>query len=152
MSTSITTWQRDAYLISTDQARLDLATAHRFIAGTYWAKDIPFDTFLRSVRGAICFGVYHEAALVGFARVISDCATIAYLGDVYIDPAYRGQGLSKWLMECISAHPDLQGLRRWMLLTSDAHELYRQYGFTDLAKPSLWMEKAVANLYQKSAE
>jgi GNAT superfamily N-acetyltransferase len=143
-------WQRGEYAIDTDPARLDRNIAHRFIASTYWAKDIPFETFNRSVDGALCFGVYHGAALVGFARVISDGATVAYLGDVYIDPPHRGKGLSKWLMDCITAHPGLQGLRRWMLLTGDAHGLYRQYGFTDLAAPERWMERADPHIYQKN--
>lgn len=143
-------WERGEYAIDTDPAKLDLDTAHRFIAGSYWAKDIPMATFRRSVQGAICFGVYHGTELVGFARVISDQATIAYLGDVFIAEAHRGQGLSKWLMDCIMAHPGLQGLRRWILLTGDAHELYRKYGFTDLAAPERWMELAVPNIYQKN--
>lgn len=149
MQTEPLRWQRDGYAIDTDPARLDLAIAHAFIAATYWARGIPFDTFRRSVEGALCFGVYHGEALVGFARVISDGATIAYLGDVYIDPPHRGQGLSKWLMDCIVGHPGLQGLRRWILLTGDAHGLYRQYGFTDIAAPALWMERADLNVYKQ---
>lgn len=135
-------WQRGAYEIDTDPARLDLEVAHDFIARrSYWGKGIPFDVFLRSVEGALCFGIYHGRTLVGFARVISDRATIAYLGDVYVDEAHRGQGLSKWLMQCVLAHPELQGLRRWMLVTGDAHGLYRQFGFTSLAAPERYMER-----------
>ncbi|MBV8656737.1 MAG: GNAT family N-acetyltransferase [Burkholderiales bacterium] len=142
-------WQRDGYEVDTDPARLSVEAAHRFIASTYWAKDIPFDVFRRSVEGACCFGVYQGDTLVGFARVITDFATVAYLGDVYIDDAHRGRGLSKWLMDCISAHPDLQGLRRWMLATADAHGLYAQYGFTPLRAPERWMERHNPNVYQR---
>ncbi|GAB3261318.1 GNAT family N-acetyltransferase [Chitinimonas naiadis] len=150
MSTTPSRWQRGEYEIDTDPARLDLAQAHAFIASTYWAKDIPEATFRRSVAGALCFGVYQGATMIGFARVISDYATIAYLGDVYIAPEARGQGLSKWLMDCIVGHPELQGLRRWILLTGDAHGLYQQYGFTPLAAPERWMERADLNVYKKT--
>jgi GNAT superfamily N-acetyltransferase len=142
-------WLRGEYEIDTDPARFDLDTAHRYIASTYWAEGIPHDTFRRSVEGALCFGVYHQGALIGLARVISDLATIAYLGDVFIDPAHRGQGLARWLMACVHEHPQLQGLRRWILLTSDAHGLYQQFGYTALAKPAIWMEKAKPDLYKK---
>ncbi|GLR12475.1 N-acetyltransferase [Chitinimonas prasina] len=138
------------YQIDTDPARLDLAQCHAYIASTYWAKDIPLATFRRSVEGALCFGVYHHGQQVGFARVISDYATIAYLGDVFIAPDHRGQGLSKWLMDSIISHPDLQGLRRWILLTGDAHGLYQQYGFTPLAAPERWMERAHLDIYTSS--
>ncbi|WP_269531599.1 GNAT family N-acetyltransferase [Chitinimonas sp. BJYL2] len=145
------TWSRGAYEVSTDLARLDLSAAHQMIAGTYWAADIPFETFRRSVEGAYTFGVYHAGELIGLARVISDGATIAYLGDVYITEAHRGQGLARWLLDCIDAHPDLQGLRRWILLTRDAHALYQQAGYTALAAPERWMERAVPNPYRKPA-
>lgn len=144
-------WQRGEYEIDTDPSRLDLAQAHAYIAATYWAQGMPFETFRRSVTGALCFGVYHGGDLVGFARVISDYATIAYLGDVFVAPEHRGQGLSKWLMDCLTGHPELQGLRRWILLTGDAHGLYQQYGFTPLAAPERWMERADLNVYKKTS-
>ncbi|MBV8467467.1 MAG: GNAT family N-acetyltransferase [Burkholderiales bacterium] len=143
-------WVQGEYEIDTDRRRLDMDKAHSMVANSYWGKGIPVDTFSRSVAGALCFGIYHGAELVGFARVISDYATIAYLGDVIIDPAHRGKGLSKWLMACIHGHPDLQGLRRWMLITSDAHGLYAQNGYTALATPERWMERHTPNAYQRT--
>lgn len=100
-----------------------------------------------AIENSLCFGVYHKDRQIGFARIISDLATVAYLGDVYILEEYRGKGLSKWLVETIMAHPDLQGLRRWILLTGDAHGLYRQFGWTDIADPSKWMEVYNKNVY-----
>lgn len=101
----------------------------------------------RSLKGSLCFALRHEGQQVGFARVISDGATIAYLGDVFVLPAYRGQGLSKWLMDCVTTHPDLQGMRRWILATSDAHGLYEQYGFTALKRPDTFMKRHNPNVY-----
>lgn len=147
MHTAPQRWQRGEYAIDTDPTRLDLNRAHQMIAASYWASGIPRETFERSVSGALCFGVYHGELLIGFARVISDFATIAYLGDVIVDGEYRGRGLSKWLMECITTHPELQGLRRWILLTSDAHRLYQQYGFTTLNAPDRWMERTLFKGY-----
>jgi GNAT superfamily N-acetyltransferase len=133
--------QREEYTISTDPARLDLALVHRYLSqDAYWSQGIPYHVFARSVEGSLIFGVYRENWQVGFARVITDRATFAYLGDVFILEEYRGQGLGKWLMECIMAHPDLQGLRRWMLATRDAHGLYAQFGFTPLSHPERIME------------
>src|SRR5262249_48954394 len=123
-------WQRDAFTISTDPARLDLHRVHAWLSGSYWAAGIPRDVFQRSVRHALCFGVYEGARQVGFARVVTDFATVAYVGDVFVLEAWRGRGLSRWLMEVISSHPELQGFRRWILLTRDAHGLYAKFGFT----------------------
>lgn len=146
-------WQQDEFEIDTDPARLDLDTAYDFIARrSSWAKDIPRTTFARSVKGAVCFGVYHEEQMIGFARVITDGATIAYLGDVYIDEAWRGRNLSKWLMRCIDSHPDLQGMRRWILVTSDAHSLYEQFGYSLLDNPDRYMERVIPNIYQKNQD
>ena len=131
---------KDDFLISTDLTRLDLQLIHRFLTQSYWAPKIPFEIVEKSVRNSLCFGVYHHDRQVGFARVISDFATFAYLADVFIVEEYRARGLSKWLMECILQHPDLQGLRRWSLATKDAHELYRKFGFTELQKPESHME------------
>ncbi len=134
-------WRRGEYLISTDKRRLDLPVIHNFLTTSYWAAGIPIETVKKSIEHSLAFGVYREDQQVGFARVITDYATFAYIGDVFILEAFRGQGLSKWLMEVIAAHPGLQGLRRWVLLTRDAHELYRKTGFTEPKNPERYMEK-----------
>lgn len=144
-------WHQDGFTISTDPARLDLDAIHEFLRECYWAKDIPRDLCERSIRNAIAFGVYEDRVQVGFARVVSDGATVAYIGDVFILEPWRGRGLSKWLMACISAHPELQGLRRWFLLTRDAHTLYQQFGFAPLRSPDRWMERWDPDVYRKSA-
>ena len=140
-------WVRGEFEISTDPARIDLAAVHAFLTNSYWAAGIPLETVERSIRNSLCFGIYQRNCQVGFARVITDCATFAYLGDVFVLPEYRGQDLSKWMMECIMAHPELQGLRRWSLLTRDAHGLYRQFGFTELKSPQRWMERHDPEIY-----
>ena len=140
-------WSQGDYEISTDPSRLDLNMVHDFLTNSYWAKGIPLETVRRSIENSIPFGVYHGQQQVGFARVISDRATFAYLGDVFIVPDYRGRGLSRWLMECIVSHPDVQGLRRWMLATRDAHNLYRQFGFTEIKAPERWMEIHSPDVY-----
>ena len=140
-------WSKGEYEISTDTARVDLALVHEFLTQSYWAKGIPLETVRLSIENSIPFCVYHGKQQVGFARVVSDHATFAYLADVFILPSHRGRGLSKWLMECIMTHPDLQGLRRWMLVTQDAHGLYRQFGFTELKAPERWMEIHHADVY-----
>lgn len=132
--------RRDSFLISTDKALLDREAIVRFLNDAYWSKGRPREVILRSIEHSICFGVYDAGRQVGFARVITDLATFAYLADVYIDAGYRGQSLGKWLVGTIMAHPDLHGLRRWLLVTQDAHELYRQFGWTELKSPARWME------------
>src|ERR1051325_10218088 len=112
-------WQKDDYCITTDKRRIDLPYIHAFLSSSYWAQGIPEDTVRRSVEGSLCFSVFHKDQQVGFARVITDGASFAYLCDVFIDESYRGRGLSKWLMEVITAYPSLQGLRRFMLATRD---------------------------------
>lgn len=135
-------------LISTDKSKLDLALVHKFLSEeSYWAKNIPLETVRQSVENSLCFGVYLDEKQIGFARVISDFTTFAYLADVFVIAPYRRRGVSKKLMEFIKEHPSLQGLRRWMLATSDAHELYRQYGFTELVKPATMMEIVVPDVY-----
>lgn len=142
--------KKDDYLISTDKKMLDLIAIHKFLSTkAYWCLNIPKDKVQISIENSLCFGVYHEEKQIGFARIITDFSTIAYLGDVYIEEEYRGKGISKWLMEIIMTHPDLQGLRRWILLTGDAHELYRKYGWTDLTDPDKWMEIHDKNVYLK---
>lgn len=140
-------WFRGDYEISTDPARIDVNVVHEFLTDCYWAKGIPADTVRRSIENSICFGIYHGKQQVGFARIISDCATFAYLADVFVLPRYRGRGLSRWLMECIVGHPDLQGLRRWMLGTQDAHGLYAKFGFAAIKTPDIWMEIHRPDIY-----
>lgn len=134
-------WKRDQYIISCDPARLDLNVVHQFLRNSYWAQNISQDVLERSIEHSLCFGVYHEQSQVGFARVITDRATFAYLADVFIIEEYRGRGLGKWLVESILSHQMLSGLRRWILVTRDAHDLYRRCGFKDLKKPELFMER-----------
>jgi GNAT superfamily N-acetyltransferase len=138
----------DDYMISTDKSRLDLSFIYHFLSTqAYWCLNIPMDTVMRSVDNSLCFGVYLGEQQVGFARIISDYATIAYLGDVFVVPEHRGKGLSKRLISEIMSHPDLQGLRRWILLTGDAHGLYHQFGWKPVARPDLYMEIANPNIY-----
>jgi GNAT superfamily N-acetyltransferase len=133
----------NTYDISTDPSRLDLDAIHEFLSRSYWSPGIAKDTVARAIAHSLCFGVYRDGAQVGFARVITDRTTFAYLSDVYVLEAHRGQGLSKRLVERIRAHPDLQGLRRMMLATRDAHGLYAQFGFRPLAIPERFMEVPV---------
>jgi len=142
-------YRRARFRISTDRSRLDLDLIHGFLTDCYWAKGIPREIVARSIANSLCFGVYEETKQIGFARVISDFATYAYIGDVFVLESYRGQGLGKWLMECIMSHPQLQGLRRWGLVTRDAHGLYAQFGFTPLQSPESHMELFNADVYQQ---
>ena len=122
---------KDDFLISTEASLLNLDIIHGYLSRqSYWAANIPRDVVERSIQHSLCFGIYHQGQQVGFARLVTDRATFAYLGDVFILESYRGKGLSKWLMECIHAHPELQGLRRWVLGTRDAHGLYEQFGWS----------------------
>lgn len=144
-----TEYRRGEYVISADAARLDLDVIHEFLTNCYWAKGIPRDVVARSIEHSLCFGIYDSSgAQVGFARVISDLATVAYLGDVFVLEAHRGRGLSKWMMECITQHPALQGLRRWILLTRDAHALYAKFGFTPLKAADRYMELHRPDVYE----
>jgi predicted GNAT family N-acyltransferase len=166
--------RRGEFLISTDRARLDLDVIHGFLTNSYWGEGIPREVVARSIENALCFGVYDETkeessrlakearhgapssarqgthVQVGFARVVSDFATVAYLGDVFILESHRGRGLSKWLMECIMRHPALQNLRRWILLTRDAHGLYAQFGFARVKSPERYMELHRPDVYEKT--
>jgi GNAT superfamily N-acetyltransferase len=133
-------WTRGDYEISTEPARLDVEAIHRYLSDeSYWARGIPRDAVERSIAGSIAFGLYRAGELAGFARVVTDRATFAYLGDVFVLPAHRGQGLGVWLVETVLSHPDLQGLRGFMLATEDAHALYERFGFRTLPKPERWM-------------
>ena len=133
-------WQRGAYLVSTDKARLDLEMIHGFLKTSYWAAGIPAQAVRRSVENSLTFGLFRGDEQVGFARVVTDYATFAYLADVFVLEPHRGQGLGKWMMEVVFSHPELQGLRRWMLATRDAHGLYRKYGFAEPENPQIFME------------
>ena len=141
-------WRKNDYLISTDKAKIDIATVHHFLSQSYWAEGIPIEIVKQSINNSLCFGLYQLQKLVGFARVISDFATFAYLADVFILPEQRGKGLSKWLMKVIIEHPRLQGLRRFTLATKDAHGLYLQFGFTSFDKPERWMQKHNPDVYK----
>lgn len=141
--------QRGAFLVSDDPALLDAGVIHAFLRESYWAAGIPRELVERSLQGSLCFGIYQGRAQVGFARCVTDRATFAYLADVFVLPSHRGRGLSKWLMECIAAHPDLQGLRRWNLVTRDAHGLYAQHGFTKVKHPERYMEKLDPDVYAR---
>jgi len=135
--------------ISTDRARLDIDVIHGFLAESYWAESIPREIVERSIAHSLCFGAYGSRGQVGFARVISDYATYAYIADVFVLPPARGKGIGKLLMRAIVTHPDLQGLRRWSLLTRDAHGLYRQFGFTEPRHPARYMEISNQDIYKK---
>lgn len=144
--------RRGAHAVSDDPARLDLAVVHGFLATSYWAAGIPEETVARSIAGSLAFGLYREEEggerQIGFARVVTDRATYAYLADVFVLPEARGAGLGIFLVEAILAHPDLQGLRRWSLVTRDAHALYSKFGFAPLAAPDRHMERLAPDVYR----
>jgi N-acetylglutamate synthase-like GNAT family acetyltransferase len=138
----------DEYLISDNSSRLDVPFIHNFLANeSYWAKDIPFAIVEKSIANSLCFGLYHKQQQIGFARLVTDKATFAYLADVFIVPEYRGRGLCRQLIAAIHAHPELQTLRRWMLATRDAHALYKKFGWTALPEPDRFMQKHNPNVY-----
>ena len=138
---SIIEYHRDGYSISTDKSKLNIDIIHHYLSEeSYWAQGRSMDTVRKTIDHSLCFGVYADDRQVGFARVVTDYATFAWLADVFILESHRGLGLSKWLVESIVANPDLQNLKNFLLATSDAHELYRRYGgFEALEKPEKWM-------------
>ena len=138
-----------AYEISTDSARLDVDAIHAFLTQSYWSPGIPRATVARAIANSLCFGVFWQGQQVGFARMVTDRTTFAYLCDVYVLEAHRGHGLAKQLMDRVMRHPDLQGLRRMMLATRDAHGLYAQFGFTALSAPDRIMEVVNPEIYSK---
>jgi len=138
----------DDFKITTDKSKMDIVAIHDFLSKySGWSDNIPFDTVKISIDNSLNFGLFHNDKQIGFARIISDFSTIAYLGDIYVLDNYRGRGLSKKLMDAVIEHPNLQGLRRWILLTSTADWLYEKYGFTKLPKPELYMELFDPNVY-----
>lgn len=139
------------FMISDDPARLDPVAIHDYLSRSYWAEAIPLETVRRSLAGSLCFGVYRGGRQVGFARVVTDRATFAYLCDVYILEEFQGRGLGSRLMREVMAHPDLQGLRRFTLVTRDAHGLYEPFGFRRVAEPDRHMEIARPGLYRRAA-
>ncbi|SDH91099.1 N-acetylglutamate synthase, GNAT family [Vibrio xiamenensis] len=143
----------DEFRVSSDPSELDFSVIYSFISTSYWAQGIPRETLQKAIDNSLCFGVYtQDNQQVGFARLVTDKATFAYLADVFIDQAYRGKGLSKRLIEAVTMHPEVQGLRRIVLATRDAHGLYQQFGFSPLDDPALFMQIVRPNIYQKHPE
>lgn len=141
-------WRNEGFTISTDRNLLQIDVIHGFLSEeSYWAKERTREQTLKAIENSLCYGVYQGENQIGFARVVTDYATFAYIGDVFILEKYRGRGLSKWLMETIVSHPELQNLRRWILATRDAHALYEKTGFAALRFPERWMERAAPNAY-----
>ena len=144
--------RNDEFLISTDPSLLHVDIIHKYLSEeSYWAQNIPIKVVRKSISNSLCFGLYEKEKQIGFARVVSDQATFAYLADVFILEKYRGKGLAKWLINTIQAHPGLQGLRRWMLGTRDAHSLYEQFGWTILDENTRkrFMQRHFKDVYQK---
>jgi GNAT superfamily N-acetyltransferase len=137
-----------SYEISTDKSRLDLDAIHAFLAHAYWSQGVPREVVERAIANSICFGVFSDDAQVGFARVVTDKATFAYLADVYVLPEHRSHGLARRIMEDVTTHPDLQGMRRMLLATRDAHGLYAKFGFRPLAAPDRFMELHNPDVYR----
>ena len=142
-------WRRGEYTISTKKTRLDIDVIHSFLTTSYWATGRSVETIRRSIENSIPFGVYKGDQQIGFARVITDYATFAWIADVFVLEAFRGQGLSKWLMDVIISHQELQGFRRWVLATKDAQDLYRKFGFNELKLPERWMERHDPNTEER---
>lgn len=141
-------YQKEEFIISTDKTRLQIEVIQKFLAEeSYWARTRTIEQTRTAIENSLCFGLYCEEKQIGFARVVTDFATFAYIGDVFVLTEYRGKGLSKWLMEAMISHPRLQGLRRWVLATKDAHGLYEQFGFHGLKFPERWMELPAPNAY-----
>ena len=140
-------WQRDNFTISTDPHRLDISIIHDFIANqSYWAQGRAVETVQRALDNSLNFGIYKDNQQVGFGRVVTDYATFAWIADVFVLQQERGRGLSKWLIEVMLEHPHLQGFRRWVLATKDAHSLYARFGFIELHRPERWMERPDPNM------
>jgi hypothetical protein len=141
-------WTRSAYTVTTDPALVDHSVVTSFLQESYWSKGVPAPVVSKSIEGSLCFALRNETRQIGFARVTSDRATVALLNDVFVLPEFRGQGLGTWLVECVMAHPELQGLRVWILVTRDAHDLYKKFGFQSLGRPEGYMEKRTPDVYR----
>jgi len=143
-------WRRGEYTISTENKRLDIRRIHDFVSNqSYWAQGRAIETVQRALDNSLNFGLYKNNHLIGFARVVTDYATFAWIADVFVLSEDRGQGLSKWIMEVILSYPELQGLRRWVLATKDAHGLYARFGFIPLHRPERWMERPDPNMQER---
>ncbi len=145
-------WQKNGYQVSTDPARLDLDVVHGFLRTAYWSEGIPRDVVARAMNGSLNFGLYSGQRQIGYARVVTDKATFAWICDVFVVEAERGRGLGRWLIACVMDHPALQGLRRWMLSTADAHQLYRAFGFEIPAEPERLMARRVMDMDKDGAQ
>jgi GNAT superfamily N-acetyltransferase len=142
-------YRKDAYRITTDTQKLDIDAIHAYLGRSFWAEGIPKETVATAIANSLCFGLFDGDEQIGFARVVTDRATFAYLCDVYVLETHRGRGLGKWLIETVMAHPDLQGLRRFQLVTRDAHGLYSRHGFATPINPERHMEIFKHGMYLK---
>lgn len=151
MKSEIQSWHKDNCTINTDKSLLQISRIHKFLSeDSYWSPGIPLEVVTRGIENSLCFGVYNEnKEQIGFARVITDYASFAWICDVYIEPPFRKQGLSKWLMSCVMIHPALQKLRRICLATKDAHELYKKFGFEVTKTPKNWLEIKNNDIYKE---
>jgi GNAT superfamily N-acetyltransferase len=143
-------WARDKFTVTTDPAMIDHAVVTDFLRTSYWSQGIPAAIVAKSIEGSLCFSLLDGTRQIGFARVISDRLTIALLNDVFVLPEFRGMGLGKWLVQCVMSHPELQGLKAWILVTRDAHELHGKFGFKSLARPDSYMEFRNSTVYQEA--
>jgi N-acetylglutamate synthase-like GNAT family acetyltransferase len=133
-------YKKDDFYITTDFGKIDVDAVSSLLGQSYWAKSRERDVIIKSLKNSLCFSLLHNDKQIGLVRVITDCATFAYLCDVIIDDKYRHKGLGKWVLECVFKYPGLQNLRRWCLVTKDAHEFYKKFGFKSLIKPEMFME------------
>jgi len=141
MTAAIHEWRRGGYLVSTDKALLDLDMIHGYLTHVYWAAGIARESVSRAIEHSLCFGLYGDEGQIGFARLLSDTVRFAYLMDVFVLESHQGQGLGRWLLRCVLDHPDVRTVRRVLLTTRDAHELYRKFGFEEVARPGDWMNR-----------
>ena len=150
MVTNVNQFEREkgAYKISTDLRRMDLDAVHAYLSRSYWAEAIPKEIVAKAIAASLCFALLEKTRQVGFARVVTDRATFAYLCDVYVIEEHRGRGLGKWLIDELLTHPDLQRLKRFVLVTDDAHGLYKQFGFGSPRNPDKYMEIVRPDLYK----
>jgi GNAT superfamily N-acetyltransferase len=143
-------YHKDDFTVVTDPSKLDVVAIHRYLTRAYWSEGIPQHIVEKALANSLCFGLFQGTQQIGLARVVTDRATYAYLCDVYVLEEFRGKGLGVWLMECVTSHPDLQGLRRFSLATRDAHGLYEKFGFAALKKPQSLMEIVLHDIYLRS--